>query len=440
MISGILMLVYFVFMLLDGGIPANEGQIVFDMLACGGGFLFWLFFFAQFTLPLQTMQHRIQAFFRLFYYVTGQAGPVVRVENGEIKERKTEREKYGPGVVILDTASAAMIRTPNAFANPVGPGVYFTRRLEKVAGTVDLHLQGNAIGPLENEDPFADKGEDETDPAYDERQKRRFSTQGITRDGIEIVPRIGMKVSLDFVRGKKEGNTNFPYNAEAVRKLITFTPVDLIEESEQAIKKFGLTKLPLQLAADIWKECINRYTLEELFSSAPGGNTALQMILDEIRERLTKPKYQRKDEFGRPVEGSRPSSEYYLLEKRGIRVKGVTMPVLRFKSVVEEQIINNWKSTWLMRAQREREYIDQLHSYERERGRRSAVTTYANRVTHYLGAQDLVVRLNGDEVLSQLIRGTLYLVAQESNLHRQANDEIQQLKELLEWTEKRPQE
>lgn len=434
------MLAYFVFMLLDGGIPANEGQILLDMALCGGGLVFWLFFFAQFTLPLQTLQHRIDVFIRLLLYVTGQAGPVVRVENGEIKERKAERQKNGPGVVILDTASAAMIRTPNAFANPVGPGVYFTRRLETVAGTVDLHLQGGAIGPHENEDPFAAQRDNETDPEYAERQKRRFSTQGITRDGIEIVPRIGMKVMLDVGRGKKEGNTNFPYSADAVRKLITFTPVDLLDESDQSIKKYGLTRLPLQLAADIWKECINRYALEELFSSVPGGHTALQMILEEIRERLTKPKYQRKDEFGRPVEGSRPSTEYYLLEKRGIRVKGVTMPLLMFKSAVEEQIINNWKSTWLMRAQRERDYIDQLHSYERERGRRSAVTTYANRVTHYLGAQDLDVRLNGDEVLSQLLRGTLYLVAQESNLHRQANDELQQLKELLEWGEKRSEE
>lgn len=438
MISGFLMLVYFIFMLLDGGIPANEGQILFDMLACGGGFIFWLMFFAQFTLPLQTTRHRLQAFLRLLYYVTGQAGPVVRVENGTIRERKAEREKNGPGVVILDTASAAMIRTPSEFTGPVGPGVYFTKRFETVAGTVDLHQQSGFIGPLEEEDPFAPHKIDvETEPEYKVRYERRFSTQGVTRDGIEVAPRIVVKVLLDGE--KEEGATEFHYNAESVRKLITHSPVDPLVKADAPIMKYEPTALPLQLAADIWKECISRYTLEELFNNKPGGRTALQSIVAEMRERMTQRTYLQKDAVGRPGNTQRPSREYWLLKNRGVQVLGIKLLFLKFPSKVEDQIVAFWKSSWLIRAQREREYIDQLHSYERERGRRSAVTTYANRVTHYLGAQDLDARLNGDELMAQLIRGTLYLVEQESNVHRQAHDEMQQLKELLEWCEKRPE-
>lgn len=430
------MLAYFAFMLLDGGIPANEGQILFDMLACGGGFIFWLFFFAQFTLPLQTMQHRIQAFLRLFYYVTGQAGPVVRVENGEIRERKAEREKHGPGVVILDTASAAMIRTPTEFTAPVGPGVYFTRRFETVAGTVDLHLQKGGIGPWESEDPFALQG-NEDEAEFKARGARRFSTQGVTRDGIEVAPRITVTVRLDVEQD--QGPTRFGYSPEAVSRVVTNTPVDPNDPPDPSVRKYDLTALPLHLAADIWKECIGRYTLEELFSSKPGGKTALQTITLEMRHRLTNPNYQETDPVGRPLNTVRPSREYWILKSRGVRLIGITLPFLKFPPKVEEQILNLWRSSWLIRAQRDREYIEQLRSYEREHGRRSAVTTYANRVTHYLGAQDLDVRLNGDQVLTQLIRGTLYLVSQESNLHRQAGDEMQQLKELLEWCEKRPE-
>lgn len=433
--AGVLLVVYLIFMLLDGGLTANSDQVLLDMLACGTGFLFWLFFFAQFTLPLKTIDHRKDAFVRLLLYIAGAAGPVVRVENGEIKERKAEHEKTGPGVVILDTASAAMIRTPAAFSGPIGPGVYFTDRFESVAGTVDLHLQKNAIGPLESEDPFAPQGAEETDAEFKARSERRYLTQGVTRDGIDVAPRITVAVRLDVEQN--QGATRFGYSPEAVSRVITATPIDPNEKIEALVRKYDLTKLPLHLAADIWKECISRYTLDELFNAAPNQPTALQDIAQEIRNRLANPTYQERDAVGRLTSVVRPSREFQILRSRGVRLEGTTLPYLKFPQTVEDQILNTWQSSWLLRARREREYIDQQRSYERERGRRSAVTVYANRVTHYLGTQSLDVRLNGEQILSQLVRGTLYLTAQESYLHRQAGDEMQQLKELLEWCEKR---
>ncbi len=436
-VAGVSLLVYLIFMLLDGGMAANSDQILVDMFLCGGGLFFWLFFFAQFTLPLRTLEHRLSAFLRLLLYIPGLAGPVVRVENGDIKERKADKEKNGPGVVILDTASAAMVRNPAEFVGPVGPGVYFTRRFERLAGTIDLHLQKSAVGPKESDEPFAPQRGDEPDAEFQARQERRYSTQGVTRDGIEIAPRITVAVRLDVEQN--QGATRFGYSNEAVNRVITATPVDANATPDSLPKKCDLTRLPLQLAADIWKECISRYTLSELFSAAPGEQTALQNIAREMRQRLTQSTYMGVDAVGRPVQEVMVSREYQLLQSRGVRLEGTTIPYLKFPPAIEDQIISMWKSTWLFRAQREREYIDQMRSYERERGRRSAVTTYASQVTQYLGAQNPDVRLDGENILCQLVRGTLYLVSQDSYLHTQATNEMQQLKELLEWCEKAPQ-
>ncbi|HEX2981161.1 MAG TPA: hypothetical protein VHO48_12910, partial [Anaerolineaceae bacterium] len=63
-----LIVIYFVLMLLNGGLAANQGQVGLDMLLCGAGLVFWLFFFAQFTLPLRDLPGRYSAFKRLFLY------------------------------------------------------------------------------------------------------------------------------------------------------------------------------------------------------------------------------------------------------------------------------------------------------------------------------------------------------------------------------------
>ncbi len=428
-----MVIIYLLFMIFSGGILSNIWQILFDLIIAFFAIHIWLAFFSQFMLPLTTIEQRLQVFLRLLAYIIGVAGPVIRIENGVIKERKGEREKTGPGVVILDTASAAMVRTPGSFQQPIGPGIYFTTLFESVGDTVDLHLQKGQIGPQENEDPFAPKGDEESDAAFLERNGRRYETQGVTRDGIEVIPRITVAVRLDVP--ENEAATRFGYYAESVRRVITSIPVNS-EEKVTENKKVEITKFPLHLAADIWKECINRYTLDELFSSPPNEPTALQIIAQEIRDRLVNPSYVERDSFGRLTGLRRPSREYKLLRSRGLRLEGTNILFLKFSPAVEEQILNNWFSSWLMRAQREREYINQQRAYEREQGQHSAAKVYANRVTRYLGANGMSTRLNGEQILNQLIRGSIYLAERESFLHRQAGSEIQQLKEILEWCER----
>ena len=336
-------------------------------------------------------------------------------------------------MIILDTASAAMIRTPAEFKPAVGPGLAFTEQNESIAGVVDLHIQRASLGPLEEEDPFAAMQVDENEPMFLARQKRRFDTQGYTRNGIPVVPRINVAVRLDAEHA--EGYTHFGYDRDAVQRFITGRPVDLDSGPDSPDRFVEQAWIPMHLAADIWKECLSRLTLEELFAFEPGQVTALQRITREMTERLTRPRFAEMDRFGRPTGALRTSAEYILIKRRGLRVIAVSVTYLKLQSIVEDRLVELWRSTWLMRAQRERDYINQQRSYEAENGKREGLYAYIDGLTHFIGSQNPTLRFSGEQILRQLIRGSLYVINQDANLHRQATDEVEQLKELLDWSE-----
>src|SRR5512138_31228 len=169
----ILVLVYGLQILRMGGIRANLYEIALD-LACIFPLLLilWMAFFAQFVLPVRTVVDRVRIFNRLITYLFGMHGPALFIENGKIKEHSGERMKTGRGVLWLDSASAAVTRTAVAIRQTIGPGVYFTQRGEYIAGTVDLHVQSQVIGPKEADKPFEGKKPDQPQEEYDQVQDR----------------------------------------------------------------------------------------------------------------------------------------------------------------------------------------------------------------------------------------------------------------------------
>ncbi|HEY3476713.1 MAG TPA: hypothetical protein VGK56_18995, partial [Anaerolineales bacterium] len=198
----ILLLVYGLQIVRMGGIRANLFEIFID-LACVFPLLliFWMAFFAQFVLPVRTFRDRQKMFDRLLTYLFGGHGPALFIENGQIKEHSEERLKKGPGVVWLDSASAAVTRTAVAIRQTIGPGVHFINGGEYIAGTVDLHIQSQTIGPKETDRPFNIKREDQTQEEWDQIQDRRKQVSALTRDGIEVIPNISISFRV---------NTGFP--------------------------------------------------------------------------------------------------------------------------------------------------------------------------------------------------------------------------------------
>ncbi|HJR81309.1 MAG TPA: hypothetical protein VJ821_14660, partial [Anaerolineales bacterium] len=181
-----------------GGIRANLFDIFVD-LACIFPILLmlWMAFFAQFVLPVRTFRDRQKIFSRLLANFFGSHGPAIFIRNGQLVKREGEERKAGAGVLWLDSASAAVTRTAVAIKQTIGPGVHFLDNFEYIAGTVDLHVQIQALGPKESDKPFEDKKEAQTDEEFHQIQERRKRVSALTRDGIEVIPNISIIFRVD---------------------------------------------------------------------------------------------------------------------------------------------------------------------------------------------------------------------------------------------------
>ena len=122
-VTGVLIYVYLTYRL--GGAQANFWTILFDLVLFYAGIAFWMFFFAQFILPVKVLQKRWLAFRRLWDYLIGQHGAAIFIENGEVRKHAGEMDKDQPGIALLDSASAAVLRTDVEYTRAVGPGVVF---------------------------------------------------------------------------------------------------------------------------------------------------------------------------------------------------------------------------------------------------------------------------------------------------------------------------
>ena len=202
-----------------GGVQASILYILLD-LACIFPVLLlvWIAFFAQFVLPVRTFFDRQKIVEHLMTYLSGGHGPALFIENGIIKEHSGERFKKGPGVVWLDSASAAVTRTPVKIKQTMGPGVHFLDSGEFIAGTVDLHIQNQGVGPRESDKPF-DPPDNQDASEYHQVQDRRKQVSALTRDGIEVVPNISVTFRVDTgFPGEGQPGSRFGYRTGITKK------------------------------------------------------------------------------------------------------------------------------------------------------------------------------------------------------------------------------
>lgn len=218
-------------------------------------FVGWIFFFSQFLLPVQGSANRLRIFWRLLLF--WHPGPVIFVENGIPRGDADEARRKGPGVLWLDSASGGVIRNAISFVRPIGPGVHFTRPGEYPAGFVDLHTQVHTIGPSTDENPFQ--------PQDENAQRRRLATSALTRDGIEVIPNITVvfKIDAEPARGNRPGS-RFGYHPESVLRAIRGEGIE-IQTRTEGPRRVRWNQLPALLAADLWREYLAKFTLDDLF-------------------------------------------------------------------------------------------------------------------------------------------------------------------------------
>jgi len=262
-----------------GGVQASLPEILFDLVCVFPILLIlWMAFFAQFVLPVRTFEDRQKIFNRLLTDLFGGHGPALFIENGEIKEHSGERLKKGPGVVWLDSASAAVTRTAVKIKQTLGPGVHFIESGEFIAGTVDLHIQKQTLGPKEDENPFAEID----DEVYDQAVERRKMVSALTRDGIEVIPSITITFRVDTGFPKEdEPGSRFGYRTgitrrareneekdkEAIRRAILGEGVNPIATPDMNRRRVAWNELPASLAVDVWREYASKFTLDDLFKA-----------------------------------------------------------------------------------------------------------------------------------------------------------------------------
>lgn len=418
-----------------GGFLAGFGQLFLTSLICVLGLFFWLFFFSQFVLPVRKLDDRWRIYQRLLLYIQGGHGPAIFIENGKIRQRKGEIKREGPGVVILDSASAAVLRKDDTFNRAIGPGITFTEKKEYLEGdkaVVDLRIQKGRIGPFLSSD--ASKGISEDEPARLEiQQRQRMETRALTRDNIELVPKIFVYFKIDAQPG--EGGSQYGYRPSSVEKAILRRNVDanLPEDSPDRLNDWRW--LPPRLAADVWKETLSRFKLDELFHSRTNQPSALETIRTIIEKRLTQPKVDELDVFGKPTGQQVPSLEYQMLQDRGIRVLRVEIRDIEMPEEVEKDLIKRWQTSWLAQAKREKEMIETHRQYLIQQSQEQATQSFFTETATPLAdacnpGNSLTVR-KGFHMLMRSIRSH---IERHPEWQNKLTHEIEQLNQIIEWS------
>jgi len=306
---------------------------------------------AQFVLPVQRWDQRLLAVGRLLGFLVGIRGPVLFVESGDAVKSERELERKGPGVLLVDYASAAVLRTETEFSPPVGPGLTFTAGGEILAKSLDLRRQNRVArgGP----------------PAgADAEGEATSQTLALTQDGIPVTADLSITFMLHpgHESSPREGRfahlPPFEYDPQSVQRAVFGHAYDGRQD-------VPWTDLPMRLAIDLWREQIKNHRLEELFSSTPRDPSPLRIMREAILERLTSPW------ASFPAEGGstrvEPSREHELLSSRGIRVLDFGLSAIHIPEEIQDERAQRWCERWGAEVQ---EALGQLEEMEKEARRR----------------------------------------------------------------------
>ena len=415
------------------GIPINY-ILSLVIFAIDIGVAFFLldrltYFFAQFILPIQTPKDREEIYSRVRDFSSGNRGPAIFIKNGRVIEHEGERDKIGPGVIVLDTASAAVLRTDIEFKDTIGPGVKFTkvysingkRFSEYVADSVDLRTQWQFVGPR----------------AGDANSKKQNSslqrTVGLTRDNIEVSPTISIKFRIkrpiEMTPTESGVTSYYGYNEQAVRNAITHEVVQL-GASENKKSRLEWEKFPEHLVVNIWREYIRKFKLEDLFSSQ--GTSGLQTIEEMINKRVTQENLEGLDDTGVKNQEWTPSLEYKQLKARGLEIIEVRIHDVFFDQATEDQICSQWNADWMKSAKKDEALLNEQEALLKTTARNEAVKKFTRIVTKKFEnpiapAQDVYA------LLQEFVHPLRETILTESQANHEMDAELKKLNDIWKW-------
>lgn len=391
-----------------------------------------IYFFSQFVLPIQNSKYRQEIYSRVKYFETGTRGPAVFIKNGRVITHEGESEKRGPGLIVLDTASAAVLRTDTEIRDTIGPGVKFTDGNEYIAGSVDLRAQWQFIGPLATEQPFLNPIS--APKASTDSQNRRQQTNGLTRDGFEIIPTISIKFRIKRPvenRATEGGVTSqYEFDADSVRNAITREVIQL-GTSDNSKVRMEWNKLPAHLVVNLWREYIRKFKLGDLFTSS--GISGLQTIEDMINKRLKQKDAVALDDTGLPTGEWLESLEFKQLESRGLEIMQVRIHNVLFESEMEKQHIEQWSAEWLNLAKKEENQLKEKEALIETAAREEASISFARIASRQFSAKPTPPQQNPFKTLQLLILPLKEFILNESHANSEMETEIRKLDDVWKW-------
>jgi hypothetical protein len=426
---------------LDYGLALTLGASLFILIVDAVAAFFLLdrliYFFSQFVLPVQTPQDRHEIYARVSGFDGGR-GQILFVKNGRVIKHKGEEEKTGPGVIVMDTASAVVIQTDTQIIGPAGPGIRFTAEDEKIACKegVDLRTQWQFIGPAVGEKPFTNPVPIGDPVRYNETQARRRRTAGLTRDGFEVAPSISIKFRIKEpqVKGASESGvtSQYGYNAAAVLDAVTREVIEL-NPNEDKRERMDWDELPAHLVVNLWREYVRKFKLGDLFNPAGPGN--LQTIEDFINRRLKRPLVIVMDETGIPSPAGEalPSLEHEQLTMRGVEIIEVRIHNVMLEPDVESQNKKNWTAEWTRHARREADHLNEREKLIETASRQEAGRNFARIASRKYNNPILPVQDNIFTTLQNLIEPLKEVILIENRANNQMEAELRKLEEVWKW-------
>lgn len=378
------------------------GNLTIDSLLFLGVLTLGLIVLTGFLLPLHSLRDRSRLLDRILSAVLSGFTPARFVENGSIKDLKPGEHVHGPGVVLLDAASAAVIKTHHKKLQPgktkhgtgwplqevlqdflgkrpssqeglevIGQGLVITNKEQYIDWTISLERKNLVIGPKRGEDPFSLQGEAEGRADYRARQSRRRATVGLTRDGIEIVPTLRFVYSFTGqVDPRMEAGDSNAYGYVPQRVLQAYRGEHPPAES---FRTSGNVPLPVEellekMAVALWREALKRVELDDLFNLpalesplTPGASpTSLEMILQEMRNHFTRSEVRQVDEARQDGGHKLPSRIYWTLQRRGVTVHEISCEAVQIPEDEAYHLMRRWREAWLDRASSEKLNLDYL--------------------------------------------------------------------------------
>jgi hypothetical protein len=416
----------------------NGAIFLFDLLVAYILLDRLVYFFSQFVLPIQNQKDRAEIYSRVKVFERGERGPTLFVKNGRVIKHEGEGDKRGPGVIVLDTASAVVLRTDTKITDTVGPGIKFTEEDEYVKGSIDLRAQWQFIGPLMSEQPFLNPMPNNP-KNYNELQSRRQQTAGSTRDGFEVSPSISIKFRVKRParnRPTESGVTSqYGYDPLSVRNAITREVIQLGTARNRGTP-LEWNKLPEHLVVNVWREYIRKFKLEDLFATKEDSGelklSGLQFIEAMINKRLRQEHVEGLDDTGSKTGEWLDSQEYIQLRDRGLEIMEVRIHNVLFEQSIEEKRIKDWSAEWMKIAKKEEGLLKEQEALTETAARKEAGKRFAMAASSRFD-NPIVPPQDAFSTLKKMIEPLRDAILIENRASSEMEIELRKLDEILKW-------